>query len=143
VSKKVPLWGQEGATSRNEKRADHGDQLSSITQFYGSNFLLLAGFFWCWETPNDLVQGPDKHARQDQRDQHLLTAWIGEISVRPGQLTSSDQVCRARKGDHAKDDSGQVWPAMGGLGLITALHQAHMLRIQLLWQSRNTFTNAG
>jgi hypothetical protein len=104
--------------------------------------LLFAAFLGRRKTTNDFVQGSDKHHRQDQRHEHLLTTRIGEIPVRPGQLTSSDQVCRAREGDQRKDDSGDVWQATDGLGLVTALHQAHMLRIQLLWLSRKTFTIA-
>jgi hypothetical protein len=84
------------------------DRPSSLTIIFCLEMLLFAAFLGRWKTTNDLVQGSDKHHRQDQGHEHLLTARIGEIPVRPWQLTSSDQVRRARKGDHTEDDSGKV-----------------------------------
>ena len=104
----------------------HGDRPSSMIHFYCSSFLLLIALFGGGKTPNDLVQCPNEHARQNQRDQHLLTARIGKVSVRPGPSASSDQVRCAGEGDCAQDDSGKVWQATGGLRLMTALHQTHM-----------------
>ena len=104
----------------------HGDRPSSMIHFYGLSFLLLVAFLGGGKTPNDFVQCPNEHARQNQRDQHLLTARIGKVSVRPGPSASSDQVRCAGEGDCAQDDSGKVWQATGGLRLMTALHQTHM-----------------